>query len=51
MCTGGALGVMPMPDHLMSIGVGELGEEICSGSSGLGAAGVVNEEQQGTRPG
>ena len=27
-------------------GVGELGEEIGSGSSGLGAAGVANEEQQ-----
>ena len=47
--TGGALGVMPTQDHLMSIGVGELGEKICSGSSGLGAAGLANEEQQGDK--
>ena len=44
--TGGALGVLPTQDHPMSIGVGELWEENCSGSSGLGAAGLANEEQQ-----
>ena len=45
--TGGALGVLPTQDHPMSIRVGQLGEENCSGSSGLGAAGLANEEQQG----